>query len=97
MVFAPVVRDGESSLTMIGKLGKLMTKFHAIRKTAIKTTVDDFIYDNLYAIQNTIQFYDGISCYSRKLAEHGGDKPTDVDYDFNYRFKTPKSVLTPDY
>jgi hypothetical protein len=64
MIFAPIVVNGETSLTLIAKLGRLMLKFNHIRASSIKKAdTTRYVFDNLYAIRNTLQFYPNISCY----------------------------------
>jgi hypothetical protein len=55
MIFAPIVVDGEDSLTLIAKLGRLMLKFNCVKKSSIKNAdTTHYVFDNLYAIRNTL-------------------------------------------
>jgi hypothetical protein len=55
MVFAPVfLETGADSMTLISKLGRLMLMFNAIRKSSIKTNVNDYVFENLMARRNSL-------------------------------------------
>jgi hypothetical protein len=55
MIFAPIVVNGEDSLTLIAKLGRLMLKFNCVKKSSIKNAdTTHYVFDNLYAIRNTL-------------------------------------------
>lgn len=95
MVFVKALdSDGAQTFTMIAKLGRIMTKFNKVKKSAITTTTRSYVYDNLYAIRNTLQFYPGLKCYHKYLYDNKGLTPAR-----NSKicpFKTPKILLTPD-
>lgn len=97
MIFAPIVVNGEDSLTLIAKLGRLMLKFNCVKKSSIKNAdTTHYVFDNLYAIRNTLQFYSGVSCYNRLLVANDKIKAKPVEQS-NELFKTPQSVYEPNF
>jgi hypothetical protein len=89
MIFAPIFVDGQESMTLVAKLGRLMLKFNCVKKSSIKNAdTEHYVYDNLYAIRNTLQFYPGISCYNRLLVANEKLKAKPVEQS-NELFKTP--------
>lgn len=69
--------------------------FNGVKASSIKTSVGDFVYDNLYARRNTMQFYLGVTSFVNHLAQNPTKKVGAVAID-NYRFKTPKNVMRAD-
>jgi hypothetical protein len=86
----------EPSLTMIAKLGRLCLKFNKVKKSAIKTTVNDYIRSNVVAIENTLGFYPGLHCFQYHLirgkSARFAKKNIAVERDWNQLIKTPRVV-----
>jgi hypothetical protein len=86
----------EPSLTMIAKLGRLCLKFNKVKKSAIKTTVNDYIRSNVVAIENTLGFYPGLHCFQYHLirgkSARFAKKNITVERDWNQLIKTPRVV-----
>lgn len=94
MIFAPVQLGHLQSLTLIAKPARLMLKFNGVARSSITTTVEEYVYQNLVAIKNTLQFYPKISCYHNLLAVCKYDKRESDKVEL---FKTPKHTFRPNF